>query len=45
MTIDNLLITPSDLFTLYLIFNWHLLNNKFVTPAMYVNKFNRVIVA
>ena len=27
------------------IFNWYLLNNKFVTPAMYVNKFKGVIIA
>ena len=31
--------------TLYLIFNSYLLNNKFVTPTMYVNKFKGVIIA
>ena len=32
-------------FTLYLVFNYGiLLNNKFVTPAMYVNKFNGAII-
>ncbi len=45
MTIDKVLITRRICFTLYLIFTWYLLNNKFVTPAMYVNKFKGVIIA
>jgi hypothetical protein len=45
MTIDKVLITQSNLFYTLLDFYWYLLNNKFVTPAMYVNKFNGVIVA
>jgi len=45
MTIDKILITQSNLFYTLPYFDWHLLNNKFVTPTMYVNKFNGVIVA
>jgi hypothetical protein len=44
MTIAKVLITNSNLFYTLLIFNWSLLNNKFVTPAGYVNNFNGVIV-
>lgn len=45
MTIDKVLITECNLFYTLLDFYWYLLNNKFVTPTRYVNKFNGVIVA
>ena len=45
MTIDKVLITRVICFTLHLVFNWYLPDNKFVTPAMYVTNFNGVIVA
>ncbi len=45
MAIDKVLITQSDLFYILLDLDWYLLNNKFVTPTMDVNKFNGIIVA
>ena len=45
MAIDKVLITHSNLFYTLPDFYWYLPNNKFVPPAMYVNKFNGVIVA
>ena len=44
-TINEVLIKAADFFISLLLFNGHLLNNKFVPLTMYVNKFNGVIVA
>ncbi len=41
---EGLPVLGSFFVTLYLIFDFNLLNNKFVTPAMYVDNFNGLIV-
>jgi len=45
MTVEKRLITQPGLFYTLPVLNWLLLNNEFVTPAMYVNKFKGVIIA